>query len=63
MDINGNQVCNVCGRPSEQDPNAVFIRAHKAGEEVHICTGCIPHVIHGSGEVVKSNEAIKAQLG
>jgi len=37
----------------------VFITAHCRGEEVHICTGCIPSVIHGSGEVVKSNEEVK----
>lgn len=63
MEINGVHVCNVCSRPSDQDPSAVFIQAHKGGETVHICTACIPHVIHGSGEVVKSNETIKAEVG
>ena len=42
--------------------NAVFIHAHKNGEEVDICTSCIPSVIHGSGMVVKSNEEIKAEI-
>lgn len=49
-------VCNVCGKSSDDDKNAVFIQAIKGGEEVHICTPCIPHVIHGSGEVVKPNK-------
>jgi len=62
MEINGIQVCNVCGRPSDQDASAVFIQANKGGELVHICTPCIPHVIHGSGEVVKSNETMRAQF-
>ena len=34
----------------------------KNGEEVDICTSCIPSVIHGSGMVVKSNEEIKAEI-
>lgn len=56
----GNQIiCNVCGLKSSDNNQAVFIHAHKNGEEVDICTSCIPSVIHGSGMVVKSNEDIK----
>lgn len=55
-------VCNVCGLKSSDDKNAVFIRAHKNGEEVDICTSCVPSVIHGSGMVVKSNDEIKSEL-
>lgn len=55
-------VCNVCGLKSSDDKNAVFIHAHKNGEEVDICTSCIPSVIHGSGMVVKSNEETKAEI-
>lgn len=55
-------VCNVCGLKSSDDKNAVFIHAYKNGEEVDICTSCIPSVIHGSGMVVKSNEEIKAEI-
>ena len=55
-------VCNVCGLKSSDDKNAVFIPARKNGEEVDICTSCIPSVIHGSGMVVKSNEEIKAEI-
>jgi hypothetical protein len=62
MQIDQVFVCNVCGRPSDQDKSAVFIQAHKGGEEVHICTACIPHVIHGSGDVVKSNQVLKSEL-
>lgn len=51
--------CNVCQRRSDEDRTAVFIEAFKDGQTVHICTACIPHVIHGSGEVVKSNEEIE----
>lgn len=60
MEINGIQICNVCQRPSDQDPNAVFVQAYKGGEAVHICTSCIPHVIHGSGDVVKPNAEVAA---
>lgn len=55
-------VCNVCQKPSDFDDNSVYLQAYKNGEEVHICTSCIPNVIHGSGEVVKSNSEIKEQL-
>ena len=55
-------VCNVCGLKSSDDTHAVFIHAPKNGEEVDICTSCVPSVIHGSGMVVKSNEEIKAEI-
>ncbi len=52
--------CNVCQNSSEKDPNAVFVEAFKNNETVHLCTSCIPHVIHGSGEVVKSNKEVSS---
>lgn len=55
-------ICNVCGIQSIEDSNAVFISAHKGGEEIHICTSCMPSVIHGSGMVVKSNDEIKEEF-
>ena len=55
-------VCNVCGQKSTENENAVFIRAHKNGEEVDICTACIPSVIHGYGLVVRSNDEIKEDM-
>lgn len=54
--------CNVCQNSSDKDKNAVFVEAFKSGEYVHICTSCIPHVIHGSGEVVKSNKQISSHI-
>ncbi|MDY0238457.1 MAG: hypothetical protein RBS42_06360 [Campylobacterales bacterium] len=61
MEINNVFICNVCSRPSDQDPSAVYIQAYKGGEKVHICTSCIPHVIHGSGEVVQPNSKIQKE--
>ena len=58
MLIDSKQVCNVCLTVANNVDKVVFITAHCRGEEVHICTGCIPSVIHGSGEVVKSNEEV-----
>lgn len=54
--------CNICQKPSTEDQNTVYLSAFKNGEEVHICTSCIPHVIHGSGEIVKSNEEVKKEI-
>jgi len=62
MEINKIQVCNICLRTSEEDENTVFVKAIKNGEEIHVCTGCIPHIIHGSGNVVKSNAQVEAEL-
>ena len=62
MQINAIQVCNVCLRTSEESAGAVFIQAMKNGETIHVCTSCIPHIIHGSGDVVKSNEQVEAEL-
>lgn len=62
MEINNIQVCNVCLRSSNESEGAVFIKAVKNGEDVHVCTGCIPHIIHGSGDVVKSNAVVQAEF-
>jgi hypothetical protein len=62
MEINNIQVCNVCLRSSDESEGAVFIKAVKNGEAIHVCTGCIPHIIHGSGDVVKSNAVVEAEF-
>ena len=59
MLIDEKHVCNVCLTEANTTDKVVFLQAHCRGEEVHICTACIPSVIHGSGEVVKSNEEVK----
>ena len=55
-------ICNICLLKSSEDDNAVFIKAHKNGEDVHVCTSCMPSVIHGSGIVVKSNSEVESEL-
>lgn len=62
MVINNTQVCNVCLKSSANDSGAVFLTALKGGEDIHVCTSCIPHIIHGSGDVVKSNAAVEAEV-
>ena len=62
MEINNINVCNVCLTNSKDTQGTVFIKAVKDGEAVDVCTACIPHIIHGSGDVVKSNEAVKQQV-
>ncbi|CZE47797.1 hypothetical protein [Campylobacter geochelonis] len=62
MKIDNIYVCNVCCTRSDEDKNAVFIKAHKGGEEVDICTSCMPSVIHGSGLVVKSNDEVREEI-
>ena len=49
-------------RSSEESVGAVFIKAIQNGEEIHVCTGCIPHIIHGSGDIVKSNAEVTAEF-
>lgn len=63
MEIDNIQVCNVCLKNSKDAEGTVFIKATKNGESIDVCTGCIPHIIHGSGDVVKSNEQVKQELG
>ncbi|MDD3324432.1 MAG: hypothetical protein PHN38_04870 [Sulfurospirillaceae bacterium] len=58
MEINNVQICNVCLRPSDKDTSAVYVKAIAKGEEVHVCTSCIPHIIHGSGDIIKSNTTV-----
>ena len=57
-----NTWCNVCGMSSEEDEYAVFLSARKGGEDIDICTPCVPSVIHGSGLGVKSNAELRADL-
>lgn len=60
MDLNGKQYCNVCLRESNESQKIVYVKAVCMSEDVHICTSCIPNVIHGSGEVVKTNSEVEA---
>ena len=62
MEINGVQICNVCMKTSEESVNTVFVLATRNGEMIHVCTSCIPHIIHGSGNIVKSNDAVQAEV-
>lgn len=62
MELNNKQYCNVCLVESNEQTKTVYLKALCQGEEVHICTSCIPQVIHGSGEVVKSNNEVDAKI-
>ncbi|MBL0707809.1 MAG: hypothetical protein JJW00_02055 [Sulfurimonas sp.] len=62
MEINNITVCNVCLKTSKDVPGTVFVKATKDGEAVDVCTSCIPHIIHGSGDVVKSNAEVQAEV-
>jgi len=62
MELNDKQYCNVCMVDSTGTNKTVFIKAVCLGEDVHICTSCIPQVIHGSGEIVKSNNEVKEKV-
>ncbi len=62
MQIDNTIYCNVCNTSNKQSPKAVFIKAIKGDEEIHVCTGCIPQIIHGSGEVAKTNECVKKAI-
>ncbi len=62
MVVNNDMICNVCFLKNSEDEHAVFIRGHKNGKPVDICTSCIPSVIHGSGEVVKSDEEVLKEI-
>jgi hypothetical protein len=61
MEIDGVQTCNVCLKSSHDDANTVFIKAVAKGEEIHVCTGCIPVIIHGDGSAVKNNEQVRLE--
>jgi hypothetical protein len=63
MELNDKQYCNVCMIESNTQTKTVYVKAVCQGEDVHICTSCIPQVIHGSGEVVNSNDEVKAKIG
>ncbi len=63
MEKNGIQVCNVCLSPSDDGQTRVYVKAVCGGEEVHVCTACLPTVIHQSAEAVKSNEEVEKALG
>ncbi|DAB31665.1 MAG: hypothetical protein PWQ42_519 [Sulfurospirillum sp.] len=63
MEINGVQICNVCLKPSDEVAGAVYIKAVANGEDIHVCTSCIPVIIHGDGSAIKTNETVKEESG
>lgn len=62
MLIGNVQVCNICLKNSEDEPEAVFIKAVARGENVHVCTGCIPVIIHGDSNAIKSNAQVRLEI-
>ncbi len=62
MKIDNKEYCNVCLKESNKDENTVYMRAVCRGEDIHICTSCVPHVIHGSGDIVKSNAEVEKEI-
>jgi len=62
MELNDKVYCNVCGANNE-DPTKVFVQAVFGKEAVHICTSCIPSVIHGGSEVVVTNDELASKVG
>lgn len=62
MEINNIQVCNVCLRSSNESEGAVFIKAVKNGEDIHVCTGCIPHIIHAVVMLLNLTQSFKQNL-
>ena len=61
MELNSKVYCNVCGA-SNDDKTKVFVSAVFGDENIHICTSCIPSVIHGGSEVVNTNEELKSKV-
>ena len=61
MELNEKVYCNVCGA-SNEDATKVFVQAVFGDNQIHICTSCIPSVIHGGSDVVKTNDELKAQV-
>jgi hypothetical protein len=61
MELNDKVYCNVCGANNE-DPTKVFVQAVFGDNPVHICTSCIPSVIHGGSEVVNTNEELSSKI-
>ena len=52
-------VCHVCLSESNENDNKVYLKSICRGEEVYVCTSCIPQVIHGSGNVVKTKAEVE----
>lgn len=59
MEKNSVQVCNVCLKPSNDGQKRVYVKAMCGGEEVHVCTACLPTVIHESASAVKTNAQVE----
>ncbi len=62
MEKNSIQVCNVCLKSSNDGQKRVYVKAMCGGQEVHICTACLPTVIHESASAVKTNEEVEKTL-
>jgi len=62
MEKNSVQVCNVCLTPSNNGERRVYVKAVCGGDEIHICTSCLPTVIHENADAVKTNAQVEASV-
>ncbi|ANE36265.1 hypothetical protein CIG11343_1252 [Campylobacter iguaniorum] len=62
MKKDGQIYCNICLASDKEEPNIVFIQAIHKGQNIDICTSCMPTVIHGSGSSIKSNEEVQNKI-
>ncbi|MFV0481539.1 MAG: hypothetical protein ACK5LP_06110 [Campylobacteraceae bacterium] len=62
MFLNEIYYCNICGKSTDKAPNTIFIKGVYENEEIHVCTSCIPAMVHGDGKGVVSNNELKKEL-
>ncbi len=51
--------CNICQKSTKDAPKTIFVQGVLDGETIHVCTNCIPTLVHGGGKGVLSNEELE----
>jgi len=51
--------CNICQKSTKDAPKTIFVQGILEGEIIHICTSCIPTLVHGGGKGVLNNKELK----
>lgn len=62
MLLNSIYYCNICKKSTKEHPKTIFVQAVLNIEDIHVCTACIPKLVHGNGDGVMSNEELKEKL-
>lgn len=62
MKINNKVYYKIFGANNEDNKTKVFVGSVFGKDATHLCIACLPNIIHGSSDVVKTNDELLAEV-